>query len=823
MSRPVQSRASMGLISAISLFFLFQTALLLGQPTVTIYTDKDLYLEGETVDVSLSARNLSEEMSVDVYIGYINPTGFLYTLGSGGWTSAIEVWVPDLNIPSPFNMNPTVFFTYDIPSTMPPIGEDGQSTFAAGLAYPGEFRFVSSISFADFEVQSETGAPEAFIDGITPNPAMQGVDEVSFFGHGVDSDGRIIGHKWQSDLDGILSLYEDFSVDASELTVGTHTISYTVQDNEGNESHPATDVLEVQELSGVHFYVNGQTGIDTNNGSIASPFRTIGRALGASQPSASNRMTIHVQAGTYSRGTNGEIFPINMRSYVTLIGASPETTILDAQTTAYHVLSCNDVVDVRIESLKIKGGNAKGYGAAGCGGGILCTNSSPVIRDNMITMNEAINGAGIYCSGYSSPQITDNSIGTNIASYGGGIMSVNDCCPLIDGNDISFNIAKLAGGILCYDDSSPTIQNNEISSNSATGTASPEGCGGAISCLDDCSPSILSNTIVDNEGKYGGAIACLDHSEPEIQGNSLQSNSATFGGGIFCDDSSPDIVENTIEQNTAGVNFNGGGGIYCDNDSSPLIDGNTLSENTGWAGAAILCTANSSPTIRNNEISDNAANAFGGGIYCIDHSDAVIENNSIVRNTVDAAGGGGVYCLTHCSLFIFGNTIADNEAAFGGGIMCSDSTPEIIGNLLVDNTARVDGGAIVCIEHANPEISNNTIKGNSADQNGDGIMSYEGCNPTIQNCIIWDNGDDLYGCVAFYCCIEDPDPGDGNIHDDPIFAAGPRGSFYLDPDSPCIDAGNTSAAAAGLAGRTTQSDGSADSGLVDLGYHYPLP
>ena len=120
-------------------------------------------------------------------------------------------------------------------------------------------------------------------------------------------------------------------------------------------------------------------------------------------------------------------------------------------------------------------------------------------------------------------------------------------------------------------------------------------------------------------------------------------------------------------------------------------------------------------------------------------------------------------------------------------------------------------------------IWNNTIKGNSAGQHGDGIMSSQGCLPVIQNCIIWDNGDDLYGCVAFYCCIEDLDAGDGNIHDDPMFADGPIGSYYLDPLSPCVDAGNTSAAEAGLSDRTTQADGAVDSGLVDLGYHYPLP
>ena len=38
-------------------------------------------------------------------------------------------------------------------------------------------------------------------------------------------------------------------------------------------------------------------------------------------------------------------------------------------------------------------------------------------------------------------------------------------------------------------------------------------------------------------------------------------------------------------------------------------------------------------------------------------------------------------------------------------------------------------------------------------------------------------------------------------------------------DSPCIDAGSTTAEALNLGGRTTFTDHSPDVGIVDLGYH----
>ena len=56
-----------------------------------------------------------------------------------------------------------------------------------------------------------------------------------------------------------------------------------------------------------------------------------------------------------------------------------------------------------------------------------------------------------------------------------------------------------------------------------------------------------------------------------------------------------------------------------------------------------------------------------------------------------------------------------------------------------------------------------------------------------------------------------------------MFVTGPFGYYYLDPASPCIDAGSRSSDEAGLSDRTTQADGTPDAGTVDMGYHYPVP
>jgi parallel beta-helix repeat protein len=85
--------------------------------------------------------------------------------------------------------------------------------------------------------------PLAYIDSISPNPAIKG-ETIYFSGHGED-DGTIVGWEWSSDLDGILSYSEDFS--SSTLSLGTHTIKFRVKDNSGQWSDYALKTLKVGE------------------------------------------------------------------------------------------------------------------------------------------------------------------------------------------------------------------------------------------------------------------------------------------------------------------------------------------------------------------------------------------------------------------------------------------------------------------------------------------------------------------------------------------------------------------------------------------------
>jgi len=84
------------------------------------------------------------------------------------------------------------------------------------------------------------------------------------------------------------------------------------------------------------------------------------------------------------------------------------------------------------------------------------------------------------------------------------------------------------------------------------------------------------------------------------------------------------------------------------------------------------------------------------------------------------------------------------------------------------------------------------------------------------------------GLDVTYSLVQGGYLGAGNIDGDPLILAGPMGAYCLSQtaagqpaDSPALDAGSRPATDAGLDLRTTRVDSVEDSGIVDMGYHFP--
>ena len=210
----------------------------------------------------------------------------------------------------------------------------------------------------------------------------------------------------------------------------------------------------------------------------------------------------------------------------------------------------------------------------------------------------------------------------------------------------------------------------------------------------------------------------------------------------------------------------------------------TILNGKGVASVVSASWLQNSATLEGFTITNGKGVPYGGGVY-IERGGANIKGNIIKNNT--AAQGGGIFIIGIINAsypnnpLISQNIITENDADRGEAILTNNSQARIYNNTIVANGEIVNG-----------------------QRTGDGIWS-EGVyfpTPDIRNCIIWDNGDDMTGnpfaggAIASYSCIEDGDPGTGNISTDPLFVDLENGNYHLQAiingypqNSPCIDAG----------------------------------
>lgn len=237
------------------------------------------------------------------------------------------------------------------------------------------------------------------------------------------------------------------------------------------------------------------------------------------------------------------------------------------------------------------GNDASGYS----GGGIYCQNSSPTIRNNVITANVAAIGGGIEVSGGSprilSNRITNNSPDPNISGgWGGGIDLENGASSAVIANQISDNLwnsnAGLGGGIALKNAGSPFLENNLIFFNQAN-----FGPGGGIWSVNS-TPSIIQNLFVSNTAQFGGGVY-------------LDSRSTT---------SSAIFVNNTFAENVGnGVGLPGdGSAVYVVGYDDQVEFFNNIFASSAGRESFFCAPAGVLPALTDNDGFNSSGNGFGG-------------------------------------------------------------------------------------------------------------------------------------------------------------------------------------------------------------------
>ncbi|MCK5051962.1 MAG: right-handed parallel beta-helix repeat-containing protein [Candidatus Cloacimonetes bacterium] len=231
-----------------------------------------------------------------------------------------------------------------------------------------------------------------------------------------------------------------------------------------------------------------------------------------------------------------------------------------------------------------------------------------------------------------------------------------------------------------FEDSTAVLSGFTITNGLGGGT-NPNYTGGGITCRGSgnlyewSDPKIENVHILNNSSQYGGGIYCR-RSHPIIENVTIANNSAHLGGGIYFRTSFrfSNLRNVTLVYNSA-VSL--GGGIYCKN-SNPILENVTIASNSADHGGGIYCVFNSNLSLENVTITSNSAENCGAGLSCSSSDaslvDVLITNNSA---TEDGACGGGIFCYDESNLILENVMIANNSVvgnnARGGGVYCSNS------------------------------------------------------------------------------------------------------------------------------------------------------
>ncbi|MFZ1552257.1 MAG: right-handed parallel beta-helix repeat-containing protein [Anaerolineae bacterium] len=407
---------------------------------------------------------------------------------------------------------------------------------------------------------------------------------------------------------------------------------------------------------------------------------------------------------------------------------------------------------------------------------------------------------------------------------------------VVSGFTIRNGSATAGGGVRLDGGASPTIRDNIIENNVATTFF-----GGGMSLSGGSSARIEYNLIRNNSVSAatgsGGGVFIRESSNATLIGNRIEGNTANNGGGVYVQGSAPILTANRLANNQAA---NLGGGLILTQSSHATLLNNVLESNTsGLDGGGAIVQNSSNAILRSNVLRNNTANNNGtaGGIKFYGAGTPTFDGNWLEGN--EGKDGGGAYLELGNNVLFANNVLVANRARNFGGAMVANGVPAIIrNNLIRENQAAQNGGGVY-LQAGTPQFSNNTVDNNDAQGPGDGLVVQGGAVATVRENIITNNArginvqgatvtpiaNDVWNNTTNYINLA---PDTASISQNPYFTSGPLGAFYLSQtaagqtvNSPAVNAGARTAVAASVDTRTTRTDEVLDSGVVDMGFHYP--
>ncbi|MBM3329662.1 MAG: T9SS type A sorting domain-containing protein [Calditrichaeota bacterium] len=330
-------------------------------------------------------------------------------------------------------------------------------------------------------------------------------------------------------------------------------------------------------------------------------------------------------------------------------------------------------------------------------------------------------------------------------------------------------------------------------------------------------PAYIDSTIIDGENAGPGVVFRTREPETSIlRGFTVRNGIQDFGAGIDCQrDTRPRISDMRITRNTA---RQGSGGVHVSTGARPrfercLIDSNIARSSPGTYGGGVGVHFGGHPTFVNCQIIGNelitGIGAGGIGLYQtgVTLIDCEIRGNTTQSQGIPIAGGVCVYSTNADTVrlqrtAIVANRSVGNQRAYGAINIYQPPRLSIFDRVLIAGNSSPTTPVVAIAGRGS--FDNLTVANNVAEDGGRAftLTGTDRNNTTIRNSIFVDNSGlcyfgqasfDYNDVVGGRDAIAEGNGflwGENNLDVDPLFADFDNGDYRLQPDSPCIDAGD---------------------------------